>query len=57
MQMKQCIYKVNNILGYKAAGNLASRADQFDHIVREFLQAQIDLLIGIHLRDENITTL
>ena len=36
---------------------MASRDDQFDHIVREFLQAQIDSLIGIHLRDENITTL
>ena len=36
---------------------MASRDRQFGHIVREFLQAQIDSPINIHLRDENITTL
>ena len=36
---------------------MASRDGEFDHMVREFLQAHIDTLIDIHLRDENITTL
>ena len=36
---------------------MTSRDGQFDHIVREFLQAQIDSPVDIHLQDENITTL
>ena len=57
MQSTQRFYKVNNILGYKAAGNLVNRADIFNHIGREFLQAPINSMIDIYLWDENITTL